>query len=166
MKLESLNALFLQELGDLYSAERQLVRALPQMAKAATHHDLGNALEDHLIETNMQVERLDSIFARLNQTAPHIRCRAMKGLIAEGAALFRKPGDPAVIDAGLIGAAQRIEHYEIAAYGCARTYAQLLGEGDIAETLSASLDEEKAADEALNRLAISVINVKAAGIRA
>jgi ferritin-like metal-binding protein YciE len=165
MKLESLNALFLQELGDLYSAERQLARALPQMAKAATHRDLSNAFEDHLIETNMQVERLDSIFARLNQTAPHTTCRAMKGLVGASTALARKPGDPAVIDAGLIGAAQRIEHYEIAAYGCARTYAQLLGEGDIAETLSASLDAEKAADATLNRLAMSVINVKAAGVR-
>ena len=162
MKLESLKTLFMQELADLYSAEKQLVAALPKLAEAAHYGKLSNAFQEHLKETEMQVERLETIFSCLDQKPPRVTCKAMKGLIDEGSDMARGSGDPAVIDAGLIGAAQRVEHYEIAAYGCARTYAELLGEDEAAAALSTSLDEEKAADEKLNDLAKSVINVRAA----
>jgi ferritin-like metal-binding protein YciE len=161
MKLESLNTLYVEGLADIYSAEKQLISALPKLAKAAHHSELSHAFQEHLKETEMQVERLETIFSRLDQKPPRVTCKAMKGLIDEGSQLVGRSGDPAVIDAGLISAAQRVEHYEIAAYGCARTFAELLGERESAAVLNTSLDEEKAADKKLNNLAKAVINVEA-----
>jgi ferritin-like metal-binding protein YciE len=162
MKLNTLNELFMHELGDIYSAEQQLVKALPRMAKAAKNPALKAAFEDHLRVTEQQVQRLESIFHRIDSKAPSVTCKGMKGLIDEGEEMGRKSGDPSVIDAGLIGAAQRVEHYEIAAYGCARTYAELLGDEATAADLEASLDEEKASDQKLNELAKQLINEQAA----
>lgn len=164
MKLESLHGLFLDELADIYSAEQQLVKALPKMAKAAAHPKLRNAFESHLTQTEGHVQRLEAIFARLSQKPKAKTCKAMKGLIEEGAELTKHNGDSAVLDAALIAAAQRVEHYEIAAYGCARTFAELLGDQASAEFLSATLDEEKKADENLTMIATKVINPEAARV--
>ena len=162
MKLESLHDLYMEELADIYSAEQQLVKALPKMAEAAEHPRLRQAFEDHLDETKGQVNRLETIFNRLEKKPKAKTCQAMKGLIEEGGAMAKTSGDATVIDAGLIGSSQRVEHYEIAAYGCARTYAELLGDYPAAQALEASLEEEKQADETLNELAKQVINVQAA----
>jgi len=162
MKLETLQSLFVEELGDLHSAESQLVKALPKMAKAAKHPDLKRAFEEHLTQTKAQLERLDTIFENIGEKNPNKTCKGMKGLIEEGDERAHEKGDESVIDAGLIGAAQRVEHYEIAGYGCARTYAEMLGEQDSANLLQKTLDEEKAADQKLNKLAIQCINVEAA----
>jgi len=164
MKLESLDALFLDELGDIYNAETQLVKVLPKMADAATNPQLKKAFKDHLRETEAQVARLESLFEQLEEKPPSKTCKGMKGLIDEGNERIKGSGDPAVIDAGLIGAAQRVEHYEIAAYGCARTYAQMLGHEEAASLLQEALEEEKQADEKLTTLAESVINVKASHV--
>src|SRR5262249_55546325 len=153
MKLESLRDLYLEELADIYSAEQQLVKALPKMAEAANHPRLRAAFENHLEETKGQVDRLETIFNQLPQKPKSQTCKAMKGLIDEGGQMIKMSGEAAVIDAGLIGAAQRVEHYEMAAYGCARTYAELLGEDQAATMLESSLEEEKHADETLNDLA-------------
>lgn len=161
MKLDSMRALYLDELADIYNAEQQLVDALPKMARAAHHPQLKLAFEHHLAETEAQVERLEGLFDRMSTRAPRKTCKAMKGLVAEGAEMIKQKGDPAVLDAGLIGAAQRVEHYEIAAYGCARTYARLLGDRQAVAALETSLDEEKAADAKLNELAESVVNPEA-----
>jgi ferritin-like metal-binding protein YciE len=162
MKLENLQELFLEELADLHNAETQLIKALPKMAKAASDPDLRNAFEAHLSETQQQLERLESIRNRLDRKMSSKTCKAMKGLIDEGEEMIASKGDPAVVDAGLIAAAQRVEHYEIAAYGCARTYAELLGDDDAVQALETSLAEEKAADQSLNDLALQVINARAA----
>jgi ferritin-like metal-binding protein YciE len=165
MKLETLNELFLEQIVDLHSAETQLVKALPKMAKAASHPELKNAFETHLVETERHVQRLDAILKRMGQKASSKTCKAMKGLIEEGQEMVSSKGDPAVVDAGLIAAAQRVEHYEIAGYGCAKTYADLIGDHEAASALTSSLDEEKAANEKLNDLAIQVINPMAAASR-
>lgn len=162
MKLNSLQELYAQELGDIYSAEKQLVKALPKMAKAAGNPQLRQAIEDHLHQTENHVARLEGIFERMDCKIPSKTCKGMKGLIDEGSDVAGETGDPDVVDAGIIGAAQRVEHYEIAAYGCARTYAELLGDEAAAQQLQATLDEEKEADQTLNRLATQMINVKAA----
>ncbi len=153
--------LFLHELKDLYSAEKQLVRALPKMAKAAASEHLRNAIEMHLDETKAQVERLEQVFQMLDKKPRAEKCEAMEGLLKEGEKLIEEEGDEQVKDAALIGAAQRVEHYEIAGYGCARTYAEMLGMHKAAELLQMTLDEEKAADEKLNELAMSEVNVQA-----
>jgi ferritin-like metal-binding protein YciE len=121
VKLDSLQALFEKELADLYSAETRLTKALPELARAAACPELRRAFEDHLGETQGHVARLTRVFEQLGEKPSGNTCKAMKGLISEGSALLHESGDPAVRDAGLIGAAQRVEHYEIAAYGCART---------------------------------------------
>lgn len=162
MKMETLQSLFLEELGDLHSAESQLIKALPKMAKAAKHPQLKQAFESHLAETRTQLERIESILQNMGEKNPGKTCKGMKGLIEEGDERAGEKGDDAVLDAGLIGAAQRVEHYEIAGYGCARTYAEMLGEQKAADLLQKSLDEEKKADEKLNKLAIQCINVEAA----
>jgi len=160
MKLESLRDLFVDELKDLYNAENQLVKALPKMAKAASAPDLKRAFQSHLKETKSQVGRLKQIFTGLGLSPAGKTCKAMKGLVAEGSDMIKEDAEPEVKDAGLIAAAQRVEHYEMAGYGCVRTYAKLLGETKAATLLQQTLDEEGAADKKLTQLS-SQINVEA-----
>ena len=161
MKLDSLQKLYIEELRDLYNAENQLVKALPKMAKHASHQELKQAFEDHLEQTKEHVERLDEIFKRLDERPTGKTCKGMKGLIEEGSEILEKDGDESVLDAALIGAAQRVEHYEIAGYGTVRTFANMLGENEAAELLQQTLDEEGEADKLLTELAESVVNVEA-----
>ena len=161
MSLNSIRDLYIDELKDLYNAENQLIKALPKMAKAATNEDLSQAFTDHLQETEGQVERLEKIFRGLGVSPKGKKCKAMEGLIAEGKETIDEDADPTVKDAALIAAAQRVEHYEMAGYGCVRTYARLLGEEDAAELLQETLDEEGNADKKLTDLAESVINAEA-----
>jgi ferritin-like metal-binding protein YciE len=162
MKLNSLEDLLHHELKDLYSAETQLVKALPKMAKAATHEDLKAGFEEHLEQTKGHVERLDEIGEILGLKLTGHTCKAMKGLIAEGGDLIEEDAEPSVRDAGLIGAAQRVEHYEIAGYGTARCLAETLGHDDVAKLLESTLEEEKDTDQKLTELAESAINAEAA----
>jgi ferritin-like metal-binding protein YciE len=164
MSLDSLHDLYVDELKDIHSAERQLLRALPRMAKAAESPELRSAFESHLKETEKQVERLDKIFAELEKKATGKKCKGMEGLIEEGKEMMEEEADPAVMDAALIAAAQRVEHYEIAAYGCVRNYAELLGYTSAARLLQQSLDEEEAADKKLSQLAESGINEAAVAV--
>jgi len=151
--LGNLHDLFVHELRDLYSAEQQLVMALPKMASAATTPDLKQAFTHHLDQTRNHVSRLDKIFTRLGTTSAGDECEAMKGLVKEGESIIKAQGDSVVKDAALIGAAQRVEHYEIAAYGTARTYAEELGYDDMANWLQETLDEEGATNKKLTKLA-------------
>jgi len=160
MKLETMKELLLDELQDLYSAETQITKALPKMAKASSGADLKEAFESHLAETEGHVQRLETIFKHLKESPKGKTCEGMKGLLKEGDERIKEGGEPEVLDAGLISAAQRVEHYEIAAYGSARTYAELLGELDVVKLLEKTLEEEKAADQKLTKVAKKV-NVKA-----
>ena len=160
-KMKSLEDLFEHQLKDLYSAETQLVTAMPKMAKAAKNKQLVAAFESHLEETKGQVERLKKIAKELDISLEGETCQAMKGLIKEAQGMIDEDAEPAVKDAGLIAEAQRIEHYEISGYGTARRYAQQLGHKKVAEMLAETLEQEKDADEKLNDLAIEVINKKA-----
>jgi ferritin-like metal-binding protein YciE len=161
MKLKTLQDLFHHEIKDLYSAETQLLKALPKMAKAATHEDLKNAFEEHLEQTKEHVSRLEQIAEACECGLKGTRCKAMEGLIAEGSELISEDADNNVRDAALIGAAQRVEHYEIAGYGTARALAECLGYADAAETLNETMEEERATDEKLTELAESGINAEA-----
>ena len=161
MKLNSLKKLYLEELRDLYSAETQLVKALPKMAKGASSDELKEAFESHLEQTKEHVERLTEIFDHLEEKPTGKTCKAMKGLIEEGSELLEEEGEESVIDAGLIAAAQRVEHYEIAGYGTVRTFANLLGEEEAAELLQQTLDEEGETDKQLSELAEGIVNEKA-----
>src|SRR5882757_2763429 len=161
MKLNTLEDLLHHELKDLYSAENQLVKALPKMAKAATHEDLKAGFEEHLEQTKNHVARLEQIAESCECTLTGLKCKAMVGLIEEGGELIHEDADPTVRDAGLIGAAQRVEHYEIAAYGTARSLATRLGHEDIAEILDQTLEEEKETDAKLTELAESAVNEEA-----
>jgi ferritin-like metal-binding protein YciE len=161
MHLESLHDLYVDELKDLYNAENQLLKALPKMAKAAAAPELRTAFEDHLEETRGQVERLERIFKKLDASPKGKKCKGMEGLIEEGKEVMGQDAEPAVLDAALIAAAQRVEHYEMAGYGCVRNYARLLGYDDAAELLQETLDEEGAADKKLTELAETVVNVGA-----
>jgi len=165
MKLESLNDLYLEQLRDLYSAETQILDALPKMAAAATSPDLKKGFNDHLRQTEEHVRRLERIFTDLQEKPKGETCEAMKGLIKEGSTMAKASGEPAAIDAGLIAAAQRVEHYEIAAYGTVRTYAESLGRSEHVSLLDKTLQEEKQTDEKLTQLAVSHIN-QAAGVAA
>jgi ferritin-like metal-binding protein YciE len=158
MALDSLQSLFLDELRDVYHAEKQLVKALPRMAKAASSPKLKEAFTQHLRETQGQVQRLEQVFQELGETARAKKCEGMVGLVEEGKKIMEEDGEDAVIDAALIAAGQRVEHYEIAAYGCLRTYAQLLGHSRAERLLQQNLQEEEAADEKLNALAEGGIN--------
>jgi ferritin-like metal-binding protein YciE len=162
MELSTLRDLFIHELKDLYSAEKQLVKALPKVAKAATNPDLKAGIKAHLEETVEHVNRLEQIFEGLGTSSRGPKCKGMEGLVEEGAKMIEEEGDPEVLDAGIICGAQRIEHYEIAGYGCARTFAELLGETEAMELLQQTLDEEKATDEKLTELALSSVNIEAA----
>jgi len=159
VEFQTLRDLFVKELSDLYSAERQLVEALPKMAEACHSAALRKAFAAHLRETERQTDRLERIFRELQIRPESHQCKAMAGLIKEGDEWAGKSAEPGVKDAGLIAAAQRVEHYEIAGYGCARTYARLLGHADAAKLLQATLDEEGATDKKLTALA-EKINVR------
>ncbi len=161
MKLDSMDALFLHELQDLYSAEKQLTSALPKMAKKASSAELKQAFETHLEQTQEHVNRLEQIFEDLQLSAGRHKCKAMEGLIEEGSEILKEGANEAVRDAAMIGAAQRVEHYEIAGYGTARTFAEMLGHSDAAELLQKTLDEEKETDQLLSELALSTVNVEA-----
>jgi ferritin-like metal-binding protein YciE len=161
MKLETLRDLYVEQLRDLYSAETQLVKALPKMAKTATHGQLQNAFQEHLRQTEQHVQRLEQIFQQLGVKPTGQTCKGMQGLIEEGEEMIKMKGDRAAIDAGLIAAAQRVEHYEIAGYGCVRTYAQQLGDQRGAQELQQTLDEEGMTDKKLTQLAEQVINLEA-----
>jgi ferritin-like metal-binding protein YciE len=160
--LNSMETLFVEELQDLYDAEQRLTKALPKMAAASHNSSLKSAFEQHLRETQNQVTRLEQVFKSLGQPAKAKTCQAMKGLIEEGDEMISAKGDPNVKDAALIAAAQRVEHYEIAGYGTARTFAQRLGRNDAARLLQETLDEEGAADKKLTQIAEQAINPQAA----
>jgi len=162
MELSTLEDLLVEELKDLYSAENMLIKALPKMAKAATSKGLKAGFEKHLKQTKVHVERLEQICEELGVSPKGKKCKAMEGLIAEGSEVIEADADSDVKDASLIAAAQRVEHYEIAGYGCVRTYANLLGYKKIAQVLQQTLNEEGDTDKALTKLAES-INVKAIG---
>jgi Uncharacterized protein conserved in bacteria len=160
MKLESLKDLYIHELKDLHSAEKQITKALPKMAKAAASDALAGAFREHLDQTQEHVRRLEEILEKHDQSLHGPKCKGMEGLLKEGAEMIDEDAEDEVRDAGLISAAQRVEHYEIAGYGCARTYAELLSDGDGASLLEKTLNEEKETDQKLTELAAS-INVEA-----
>jgi len=162
-KLHSLEDLFTDQLRDLYSAENQIIKALSKMAKTATSEELKSAFEEHLEQTRQHAERLEQIFDQLDMNPKGKKCKGMEGLIDEGKEAMSETEESAVCDAALIAAAQRVEHYEMAGYGCARTYAQMLGNEQAAGLLQQTLTEEKETDEKLTRLAEEIINVQAAG---
>ncbi len=164
MKLESLKDLYLEQLRDLYSAETQIVDALPKMAEAATSPDLRKGFNDHLRQTEEHVRRLERIFQDLQESPKGHTCEGMKGLLKEGSEMTKMRGEPAVIDAGLIAAAQRVEHYEMAGYGTVRTYAEMLGKTEHVSLLERTLQEEEQTDERLTELAESHINVEAQAV--
>jgi ferritin-like metal-binding protein YciE len=161
MELSTLKDLYIHELKDLFSAEKQIIKALPKMAKAATNPDLKAGFEQHLEETKEHAVRLEKILKSHDQTTRGPKCKGMEGVVAEGAEMIEEEADDEVRDAGLIAAAQRVEHYEMAGYGSARTYAELLGDKAGAKLLQTTLDEEAATDEKLTTLATSAINVAA-----
>jgi ferritin-like metal-binding protein YciE len=161
MKLNRLKHLYIEELKDLYNAENQLVKALPKMAKAAASEDLRAGFENHLKQTREHVARLETIFQALGESPKGKKCKGMEGLVTEGSEMIEEGLDPEELDAGLISAAQRVEHYEIAGYGCVRTYAELLGEDQAVALLEQTLGEEKETDEKLTELS-QQINLEAA----
>jgi ferritin-like metal-binding protein YciE len=160
MKLENLQQLYLKELRDLYDAENQITNALPKLIDAANNSELKNALQEHLNVTQTQIARLEQIFQSLNEKPSGETCKGMKGVIKEGDEIVSAGGDPATVDAGIISAAQRVEHYEMAGYGTVRTYAKLLGQDQHAQLLQQTLDEEEEADQTLTKIA-STVNVEA-----
>ena len=162
MALKNLDNVLLMQLRDLYSTEEQLIEALPKMQEAAASADLKNAFQIHLRETMGQKLRLEQVFRLLGQEVGGETCEAMQGLIAEGDEIIALEGEADVKDAALIAAAQRVEHYEIAGYGCARTFARRLGRTDVAGLLQQTLDEEGNADKILTEIAESVVNAEAA----
>jgi ferritin-like metal-binding protein YciE len=157
MKLKSLEDLLHHELKDLFSAESQLVKALPKMAKAATNAELKAGFNEHLEQTKGHVERLEKIATILDIKLPGHKCKAMEGLVEEGAELISEDAEDAIRDAGLIGAAQRVEHYEMAGYGTARTLAQHLGHDNVADLLQKTLNEEKETNDKLTELAETTV---------
>jgi len=162
MELENLQDLYIHELKDLYSAERQIIQALPKMIKAASSDKLRAGFQEHLKQTEGHANRLQKILSSLGQTTRGKKCKGMEGVIAEGAEILKQEADSEVRDAGLISAAQRVEHYEIAGYGTARTYAELTGDNEAARLLQTTLNEEAETDKKLSHLAKSEINVAAA----
>jgi ferritin-like metal-binding protein YciE len=161
MEMESLKELYVEELKDLWSAENQITKALPKMIKAATHPKLKKAFNTHLKQTERQIKRLERIFKELDESPRGKKCVGMEGLLKEGAELIKEKPDAEVLDAGLIAAAQHVEHYEIAGYGCVRTWARQIGEERHAQLLQETLDEEEQTDQLLTDLAESSINIDA-----
>src|ERR1700693_2598485 len=153
MKVNRLRHLYVEELKDLYSAENQLVKALPKMAKASASQDLREGFEGHLEQTKEHVARLEKIFKALGENPKGKKCKGMEGLIKEGAEMIEEDPAPEELDAGLISAAQHVEHYEIAVYGCVGTYAKILGEEQAVSLLRQTLEEEKETDKKLTQLA-------------
>lgn len=151
-KMKSLEDFLMEELKDLYSAEKQLTKALPKMAKAANSEELKQAFEEHLKETEGQVARLEKISKITGKSLAGKKCKAMEGLVEEGKEIMEEDCTPEVRDVALIAAAQKVEHYEIASYGCAKTYARLLGYSEVEELLEETQQEESAADEKLTAL--------------
>jgi ferritin-like metal-binding protein YciE len=162
MEHQALKELYIDELKDIYSAENQLVKALPKMAKAANSEELRTGFEEHLEQTRGHVQRLEQIFKELGEKPSGKKCKGMEGLVAEGQEMMGEDFEDDVMDAALISAAQRVEHYEIAAYGTVRTYAELLGEDAAVQLLEQTLDEEKETDQKLTDMA-GEINVRAMG---
>lgn len=160
-KFETLDDLLLEQIEDLYDAEKRLSEALPKMMEAANNTDLVETFRTHHKETEQQIQRLEKTFGLLGQEASREMCDAMKGLISEAEDMIEAEGDPDVRDAALIAAAQRIEHYEMAGYGSARAFANRLGKSDVATLLQETLDEEKEADRALTGLAETEVNPQA-----
>jgi ferritin-like metal-binding protein YciE len=156
-----LQELLVEELRDIYNAENQLIKALPKMAKAAQSERLKEAFERHLEETEQQVERLERAFELLGEPVKGKKCQAMEGLLEEGKEIMEEHSESAMLDAALICAAQKVEHYEIASYGTVCTWADLLGLDEVADLLKETLDEEKTTDESLTELAETEINVEA-----
>jgi len=167
-KLSSLDDLLVHELQDIYNAEGQILKALPKMAKAATHPDLKAAFDEHRVQTEGQVRRLEQVFKLLGHPVKGKKCEGMAGLLDEGKKTMEQDADPAVLDAALIAAAQKVEHYEIASYGCLRTYAEMLGYTQAAQLLQQTLEEEEAADKKLTEIGESGVNqaASAAGVGA
>ena len=161
MEMESLRELYVDELKDLYSAEKQLVKALPKMAKNASNPELKQAFTDHLQETEGHVERLEQIFEMLGERAGGKKCKGMEGLIEEAKELLEEDASEEVLDAGMISKAQHVEHYEIAGYGTVRTWAEQLGLSEQAELLQQTLDEESKANELLSEIAETSVNLEA-----
>ena len=161
MELQTLKDLYIQELKDLYSAEKQIIKALPKMVKAASNEQLAAGFKEHLEQTKEHAVRLEEILKSHDQTTRGPKCQGMEGVLKEGEEMIEEEADDEVRDAGLISAAQRVEHYEMAGYGCARTYAKLLGDKNGAELLQKTLTEESDTDKKLSKLATSVINVAA-----
>lgn len=162
MEIDSLRKLYIEELKDLYSAEKQILQVLPRMAKKVTNQQLRQAFEEHVEVTRNQVARLDQIFESLERSPRGKKCKGMEGLLEEGKEMMEENMEPEVLDAALISATQRVEHYEIAGYGTVRAYAQLLGEQEHVRLLQQTLDEEGEADKKLTQLAETTINVEAA----
>jgi ferritin-like metal-binding protein YciE len=158
MSLDTMRDLLIDEMSDIYNAEKQLVRALPKMAKASASPTLKKAFLSHLEETKGHVTRLEQAFAAMSEKPKRKKCKAMEGLVEEGAEMCAEDGEDAVRDAGLIGAAQRVEHYEVAAYGGVVAYAEALGEDKVASILSKTLKEEHAANDKLSTIAESEVN--------
>ncbi len=163
MPLNSLQSLYVDQLKDVYNAEKQIVRALPKMIKAASSPDLQSAFQQHLELTQQQVTRLEKIFKNMGKNPASKKCKGMEGLLEEGKELFEMDIEDDVRDAGLIGAAQKVEHYEIAAYGTLRTFAEMIGDDRAVELLQQTLDEEHEADRMLTQIAMSGVNQHAAG---
>lgn len=161
-EFNSLQELFEHEIKDLYDAEHRITDALPKMAEKAHDPSLKKAFNDHLKQTEVHVERLEEIFSKLGRDPERVKCAAMVGLLSEGDEIVDASGDPDVLDAALISAAQRVEHYEIAAYGCARTFARRLGNSYVAELLQQTLDEEGDTDKKLTAIAEQKVNPAAA----
>jgi ferritin-like metal-binding protein YciE len=163
-KISSPRDLMVEELKDLFSAENQLIKALPKMAKAATSEELRTAFETHLEETKEHSARLEKIGKKLGESMKGKKCKAMEGLVEEGKEIMEEDAEPALLDLALIGAAQKVEHYEIAGYGTARTLAEIAGEPDVAEILQETLDEEGKTDKLLTEIALELnLEVAAAG---
>ena len=160
--MEALKKLLKDELEDLYDAEQQLVKALPKMVEASTSPDLQRALKQHLTVTQNQVQRLEQVFEALGEKAKRKPCKGMAGIVSEGSEMLEEDLDESTMDAAIITAAQKVEHYEIASYGTVRTLAQTLGNNEVAELLEETLDEEKDADKLLTQIAESSINSDAA----
>jgi ferritin-like metal-binding protein YciE len=158
--VESLEKLFRDELADLYDAEKQILKALPRLIEGVESRELKTALQQHRTETEGQVKRLERIFQHEGRPAPK-KCKGMAGLLSEGDDLLKEKYEGDVMDAGIIGAAQRVEHYEIAAYGTVRAFAEELGKTSVVSLLDETLDEEKAADERLTEIAVTSVNERA-----